>query len=183
MHKHHIIPRHMGGTDDPSNIIELSVEEHAEAHRVLYEKYGKREDYIAWKGLSGNIGKEDIHREKSALGGLTTDKRRKEQGLPPNFHRADEQTLFEWRSKAGSVSTNAKAIWWSNGKEYKFCIEQPDGYIKSAAPNNPGKATKNSKWWNDGVKHKRSADCPGEGWVQGRINSNKNLGGARRKGI
>lgn len=25
MYKHHIIPRHMGGTNDPSNIIELTV--------------------------------------------------------------------------------------------------------------------------------------------------------------
>ena len=40
-HRHHIIPRHAGGTDDPSNIIELSVEEHAEAHRILYEQYGR----------------------------------------------------------------------------------------------------------------------------------------------
>ena len=36
-HKHHIIPKHMGGTDDPSNLIELTIEEHAEAHRKLFE--------------------------------------------------------------------------------------------------------------------------------------------------
>ena len=29
----------MGGTNDPSNLVELTVEEHAEAHRVLWEKY------------------------------------------------------------------------------------------------------------------------------------------------
>jgi len=29
----------MGGTDDPSNLIELTVEEHAEAHRELWEQY------------------------------------------------------------------------------------------------------------------------------------------------
>ena len=50
----------MGGTDDPTNLIELTVEEHAEAHRVLYEKYGKIEDYCAWNGLLGIIGKEEI---------------------------------------------------------------------------------------------------------------------------
>ena len=42
MHKHHIIPKHSGGSDDAKNLIELSVEEHAEAHRLLYKKYGKR---------------------------------------------------------------------------------------------------------------------------------------------
>ena len=59
-HIHHIVPRHMGGTDDPSNLIELSVEEHAEAHKKLYEKYGCEYDRIAWLGLAGIIGKEEI---------------------------------------------------------------------------------------------------------------------------
>lgn len=59
-HKHHIIPKYMGGTDDPSNIIELTIEEHAIAHMELYEKYNNIEDYLAWKGLSGQISKEDI---------------------------------------------------------------------------------------------------------------------------
>jgi hypothetical protein len=58
-HKHHIIPRHAGGTDDPSNLIELTVEEHAEAHRVLWEKCGRGQDKIAWLGLSGQIGHEE----------------------------------------------------------------------------------------------------------------------------
>ena len=62
IHKHHIIPKHAGGTDDPSNIIELTVEEHALAHKELYEKYGKMEDYFAWQGLAGLIGKEEIIR-------------------------------------------------------------------------------------------------------------------------
>ena len=61
-HKHHIVPRHMGGTDDPSNLIELTVEEHAEAHRKLWEQYGNIKDYCAWKGLEGTIGKEEIVR-------------------------------------------------------------------------------------------------------------------------
>lgn len=52
-HEHHIVPRHAGGSDDPSNIIELTIEDHAEAHRLLYEQYGRVEDLCAWKGLSG----------------------------------------------------------------------------------------------------------------------------------
>ena len=53
----------MGGLDEPSNIIELTIEEHALAHKELYEKYGLLEDRLAWKGLSGQIGKEDILKE------------------------------------------------------------------------------------------------------------------------
>jgi len=48
MHKHHIIPKHAGGSNDPSNIIELTVEEHAEAHRILFEQYGHWQDQIAY---------------------------------------------------------------------------------------------------------------------------------------
>jgi hypothetical protein len=52
-HKHHIIPRHMGGTDDPSNLMEVTIEEHAELHLALYLEYGKIEDWIACNMLSG----------------------------------------------------------------------------------------------------------------------------------
>jgi len=41
MHRHHIIPKHQGGTDDLSNIVVLSIEDHAEAHRRLFEEFGR----------------------------------------------------------------------------------------------------------------------------------------------
>lgn len=62
-HTHHIIPRHMGGSDDPSNLIELTIEEHADAHRLLYEQHGHWQDKVAWQGLLGLIGHEEIMRE------------------------------------------------------------------------------------------------------------------------
>ena len=65
-HNHHIIPRHLGGSDDPSNLVSLTVEEHALAHKKLYEEHGLKEDYLAWKGLEGLIGKEEICAEISA---------------------------------------------------------------------------------------------------------------------
>ena len=51
-HVHHIVPKHIGGTDDPSNLIRLTIEEHAEAHKKLWEKHGRWEDYCAYLGLS-----------------------------------------------------------------------------------------------------------------------------------
>lgn len=58
-HLHHIIPKHAGGTDDHENLISLTVEEHADAHRVLYEQYGRWQDYVAWKGLLGLITEQE----------------------------------------------------------------------------------------------------------------------------
>lgn len=79
-HKHHIIPKHMGGSDDPCNIIELTVEEHAEAHRILFEKYGKEQDYLAWRGLGGIIDKQNIVKEACSLAGKKSNKKRLEDG-------------------------------------------------------------------------------------------------------
>ena len=54
-HIHHKIPKYMGGTDDVSNLVKLTVEEHALAHKKLYEDHGNYQDFIAWKALSGQI--------------------------------------------------------------------------------------------------------------------------------
>lgn len=59
----------MGGTDDPSNIIELSIEDHAKAHKELYEKFGKQEDWLAWKCLEGSITKEELIFTKCSIAG------------------------------------------------------------------------------------------------------------------
>ena len=61
-HIHHIIPKHMGGTDNPSNLIELTVEEHAEEHRKLFEEHGSAYDFVAWKALSGQITSDEARR-------------------------------------------------------------------------------------------------------------------------
>lgn len=54
-HKHHKIPLHAGGSDDPDNIELLTVEEHAIAHKLLFEQHGRWQDEVAWKGLAGMI--------------------------------------------------------------------------------------------------------------------------------
>lgn len=54
-HIHHVIPKHAGGTDNPDNLVELSVEEHALAHKKLYEEHGRWQDRVAWLSLAGII--------------------------------------------------------------------------------------------------------------------------------
>ena len=69
----------MGGTDDPSNIVELTIEEHAEAHRKLFEEHGRWQDELAWKGLAKMISKEEIIRIQITNGAKNAFKARKEK--------------------------------------------------------------------------------------------------------
>lgn len=80
-HKHHIIPKHMGGTDDPSNLVELTVAEHAQAHKELYEKYGKKEDLCAYYMLSGKSQDPEFKKLVCSLGGIGSYRKRKELGI------------------------------------------------------------------------------------------------------
>lgn len=61
MHKHHIVPRYMGGTDDPSNLVELTIEEHAQAHLELYNKHGDQRDLLAHRMLLGQIERQEAN--------------------------------------------------------------------------------------------------------------------------
>jgi len=83
-HKHHILPKHAGGSDDPSNLIEVTVEEHAELHLSLYLEHGMWQDWLAYNGLIGRISTEEATRlavsynnsnrsqeEKDRIGNLT----------------------------------------------------------------------------------------------------------------
>ena len=54
-HLHHIVPRHAGGSDDSYNLVCLTIEEHVQAHKLLYEQYGRWQDELAYKALSGQI--------------------------------------------------------------------------------------------------------------------------------
>lgn len=60
----------MGGTDDIENLVKLTIEEHAEAHRKLYEEHGKQQDYIAWQSLLGQMENEERQEKLSRIGGL-----------------------------------------------------------------------------------------------------------------
>jgi hypothetical protein len=62
-HWHHIVPKHAGGTDEPSNLVHLTVEEHADAHKKLWEQYGRWQDKIAWQTLSGQISIQEAREE------------------------------------------------------------------------------------------------------------------------
>jgi hypothetical protein len=59
MHTHHLIPKYKGGTDDPENLVQVTVEQHAELHFAAYLTDGRMEDWLAYNGLAGIIGHEE----------------------------------------------------------------------------------------------------------------------------
>lgn len=103
-HKHHIIPRHIGGTDDPSNIIELTIEEHAEAHRILYEQHGRWQDKLAWQGLAGLIGKDEL------LAELCSSKGERHPFFGKNRTDATKQKISE-KLNGHPVSDETRTLW------------------------------------------------------------------------
>eukprot|EP01023_Acetabularia_acetabulum_P033846 TRINITY_DN31695_c0_g2_i1.p1 TRINITY_DN31695_c0_g2~~TRINITY_DN31695_c0_g2_i1.p1 ORF type:complete len:422 (+),score=43.09 TRINITY_DN31695_c0_g2_i1:347-1612(+) len=44
LENHHILPRHAGGSDEPQNLIKLSLEDHVKAHLIRYKVYKSRYD-------------------------------------------------------------------------------------------------------------------------------------------
>lgn len=46
--KHHILPRHKGGSNDPSNLIDIETRDHILAHLILFLEEGGRENLIAY---------------------------------------------------------------------------------------------------------------------------------------
>ena len=68
-HKHHIIPRHMGGSDDPENIVTLPFWAHTEVHKRLYEVYGRAEDKLAYLMMTGKKEEAEVVRIQLAKEG------------------------------------------------------------------------------------------------------------------
>jgi hypothetical protein len=84
-HWHHIIPKHMGGSNDASNLIKLSVEEHAEAHRKLYEEHGHWQDFVAWKSLSGQMTMDEASKYAIRQGQLNSANKHRGKKRPPEI--------------------------------------------------------------------------------------------------
>lgn len=111
-HMHHIIPKHMGGTDDPSNLIELTVEEHSQAHYKLYEQYGKTEDLCAYYMLSGKNQDPEFVKLVASLGGTAAYNKRKKLGISHLSHfgaNLSEDEKFSISSAGGKIQGKKNA--------------------------------------------------------------------------
>ena len=61
-HKHHIVPRHAGGTDDPSNLLKCNVPMHIFMHEQRYRETGDEYDRVAALALKGSFSKTEANK-------------------------------------------------------------------------------------------------------------------------
>jgi hypothetical protein len=128
-HKHHIIPKHMGGDDSEENLIELSIEEHALEHKKLWEKYGHQEDYLAWQGLSGLMTKEELVKEMLKMAGQKGAKisNMKRWGTVRKTHKKTGYSL-----DVDGRKIRTKRYWFNNGTtEGQYSLDDhPEGWLR-----------------------------------------------------
>lgn len=146
-HMHHIIPKYMGGTDEPSNLIELTVEEHAEAHRVLYEKHGNKQDLIAYKTLSGQIGQDEAIQQARSIGG----KRKMSEESKAKLRESCRKRTERWKKEGRWEEMNAKRS--KAAKGVKKSPEAIENFVMSRKSN--------GSWHSDKTKNKISQGLKG----------------------
>lgn len=75
----------MGGTDDPSNIVRVTIKEHALLHLELYFRFGHEEDKLAYHGLIGNLQNQECQKLAMSLGGKKAAKIRAKKVLGKTY--------------------------------------------------------------------------------------------------
>ena len=131
----------MGGTDDESNLVELTIEEHAEAHRLLYEQHGHWQDKLAWKGLSGQIGQEEVIAMRRDHGLRTNNPMWKQEAKDKisESMKGDNNPMRKFPESnpfLGKSFVKGRK-WYNNGVEnlYLYIGEViPEGYVRGMKP-------------------------------------------------
>ena len=127
----------MGGSNDPENIVEVTVTQHAMFHFCNYQLWGNEEDRIAWRGLSGQITFDEAALEAMVLSGKKSGNKSKENktGI---FGMTSEEKSAAGR-KGGKIGGN-------KCKETETGIFGLSTEQLSEAGKKGGKALSSQKW-------------------------------------
>lgn len=115
-HRHHLIPKHMGGTNDEDNLTQpISIELHAEFHRLLWEDFGKYEDFIAWRCLSGRISSEEARLAAAKLGQQRSTLYKESRARTGEI--AKNSRTFETCSAGGKTASKILVKWQEDNRD------------------------------------------------------------------
>ena len=111
-HKHHIIPRYMGGTDAVENLVEVTVTQHAMYHFCNYQLWGNEEDKIACRMLGGQISVGEASLLAIKLGG-----KRGVQKLKEKLQNPDNLKEYKEKCKKAYHNSPHKEKMINNAKQ------------------------------------------------------------------
>jgi hypothetical protein len=123
-HLHHIVPRHAGGTNDPENLIRVTVEQHAELHFARYLQYGEMGDWMAFHSLSGQMNTQEVILQKASLGGQITTTKHSDKladwGRKGGISRSTRKEKSAQTNLALGRKEKPVVLTDSNGEEFFF---------------------------------------------------------------
>jgi hypothetical protein len=186
--KHHIVPKCIGGTNDPENLVELTAEEHYIAHMLLAKIYFHVPPILnaaAMMAARNNKAYGWIMREHAKI----TSARFK--GVPKSADQKKKQSeakklKLEYKGKIyngfSHLTEETKVTYHLYNKYYLNGVD-PEKYIGNntyamieKVKTNPSKPAANKKWYNNGSEE-RYSDSSIDGWQLGRlIKKRDNLG-------
>lgn len=134
-HNHHLLPRHLGGNDDPSNIVKgISITRHAMFHYANWQLWKSQGDWIAYRALSGSIGKEEIIEMVLSYASKKGGQAAKESGQlreaalkqPRHIRQSIGKKLSKWNNenRGKNKRSSRQFVFNSRGLERHFHIHE-----------------------------------------------------------
>ena len=177
---------------DNNRVVCLTAREHFIAHLLLWKACRKRYGVQHWK--TAKTGKAV---QAMSMKSQFTDNRQT-SSLYEIAKKANSEAMsgdLHWSKQEGAVNplialnkdpVRAKYIGeingqrekerWNNGthqwQDPKF-IEQKRQRMLNGQAATMGAMVKGKLWWENGAQETRSKECPGEGWVRGRLKRSK----------
>ncbi len=177
---HHIIPKSLGGINDKSNLVNLSISDHILAHyylsKCIKDENNKRKMYIAfwlmihnksgYKLTPQQIEESKIEYRKIQTGRkLSEETKEKMRGPRPSLQGENNPN---WGGKTITEKTLKKHS--ENGKKRKWTESQREKFSKSmTGKKRPPKSEESKKKTSQTLKNKPDLECP----YCGKISNNR----------
>ena len=118
--KHHILPKSMGGSDEPSNLVVLTAREHWIAHLLLYKIHGNDKMLFACHMMAMGTDRPD---------------RIKTSRIYQKIREAHSKNIGKYTSKPGKTNSQYGSMWVSNidlreNKKIPKDSVIPEGFVK-----------------------------------------------------
>lgn len=171
--RHHIIPKSKGGSNDSSNIVELTAREHLLCHWLLARHTGDHRDWFAFKAMITLRTKDQIERPVPSLR-MVAEARENAHNHPEHIKRNKEWNTGRKHTKETRAkmkkdwATNPNRNYWNDERRRNRSL-----LIKKRLNGNTFYDASGTKWMNNGevskmVKKEHIPIRLEEGFVFGR---------------